>query len=76
MDAGKVLATGTPAELKAHTGSQSLEAAFISLLPTEKRNRHQAVTIPPRQTGHTETAIEAVGLTRRFDEFIAVDRVS
>ncbi|MCF6260511.1 MAG: ribosome-associated ATPase/putative transporter RbbA [Gammaproteobacteria bacterium] len=76
MDAGKVLATGTPAELKAHTGSQSLEAAFISLLPAEKRSRHQAVTIPPRQAGHTETAIEAAGLTRCFGEFVAVNRVS
>ncbi|HJZ89528.1 MAG TPA: ATP-binding cassette domain-containing protein, partial [Gemmataceae bacterium] len=31
MDAGRVLATGTPAELLACTGTTSLEAAFIAL---------------------------------------------
>src|SRR3546814_20883815 len=36
MDAGKVLATGTPAELLARTGSDSLEQAFIRLLPDRK----------------------------------------
>ena len=75
MDGGKVLATGSPAELKSSTDSQSLEAAFIALLPTGKR-RHQALIIPPRQTHETETAIEADGLTRCFGEFVAVDRVS
>jgi len=75
MDGGKVLATGSPAELKSSTGSENLEAAFIALLPAEKR-RHQALTIPPRQTHETETAIEADGLTRRFGDFVAVDRVS
>ena len=75
MDGGKVLATGSPAELKSSTGSENLETAFIALLPTEKR-RHQDLTIPPRQTHETETAIEADGLTRRFGDFVAVDRVS
>lgn len=76
MDEGKVLATGSPAELKLQTGGHDLEAAFISLLPVEKRQRHQAVTIPPRPSHHEETVIEADGLTRRFGEFVAVDQVS
>ena len=76
MDAGKVLAAGSPGELKRRTGCHSLEAAFIALLPAEKRSRHQAVTIPPRHARHAETAIEADSLTRRFGEFVAVDRVS
>jgi len=76
MDGGKVLATGTPAELKSRTGSHNLEAAFIALLPPEKRGRHQAVTIPPRPLHHEETVIEANSLTRCFGEFIAVDEVS
>ncbi|PKO59888.1 MAG: multidrug ABC transporter ATP-binding protein, partial [Betaproteobacteria bacterium HGW-Betaproteobacteria-19] len=33
MDAGKLLATGTPDELHRRTGTDSLEAAFIALLP-------------------------------------------
>ncbi len=76
MDAGKVLATGTPAKLKSRNDSHTLEAAFISLLPIEKRGRHEAVTIPPLQTHATEAAIEADGLTRCFGEFVAVDHVS
>jgi len=36
MDAGRVLATGTPQELHARTGTQTLEQAFIALLPEEK----------------------------------------
>jgi len=77
MDAGKVLATGAPWELVARTGTSSLEAAFIALLPEEKRRGHEAVTIPPRpaEADH-EIAIEAQGLTMRFGDFTAVDRVS
>ncbi|MBE2242130.1 MAG: ribosome-associated ATPase/putative transporter RbbA, partial [Burkholderiaceae bacterium] len=75
MDAGRVLATGTPAELLARTGSDSLEAAFIGLLPEEKRRGHEPVTIPPLQAGD-EIAIEAEGLTMRFGDFVAVDHVS
>ena len=36
MDEGRVLATGTPAELLQRTDSRSLEEAFIALLPEEK----------------------------------------
>jgi len=76
MDAGRVLAGGTPADLKSRTGTRSLEAAFIALLPAEKRRGHEALTIPPRRTRDAGAAIEADGLTRRFGDFIAVDRVS
>src|SRR6201982_256787 len=37
MDAGRVLATGTPAELMERTGTKDLEACFIDLLPEEKQ---------------------------------------
>ncbi|HEU6455537.1 MAG TPA: ribosome-associated ATPase/putative transporter RbbA [Roseateles sp.] len=77
MDAGRVLATGTPAELHAMSGTDSLEAAFIALLPEERRRSHHAVTIPPLHDGHeAEIAIEAQGLTMRFGDFTAVDKVS
>ena len=39
MDAGRVLATGTPAELMERTGTKDLEKCFIALLPEEKRTR-------------------------------------
>ena len=76
MDAGKVLATGTPAELMKRTGTSDLEKCFIALLPEEKRMGHTELTIPPRAEGKTEIAIDAKGLTRRFGDFTAVDHVT
>jgi ribosome-dependent ATPase len=76
MDAGRVLATGTPAELMARTGTSDLEQCFIALLPEEKRKGHKELTIPPRDTTRRELAIEARGLTQRFGDFTAVDHVT
>jgi ribosome-dependent ATPase len=76
MDGGKVLATGTPVELKARFGAPTLEEAFIALLPEEKRQGHRAITIPPRQTSEGPPAIQAEALTQRFGSFTAVDHVS
>jgi ribosome-dependent ATPase len=77
MDAGRILAAGTASELRAHTGAETLEEAFIRLLPEEKRQGHKAIVIPPRATaGAQEIAIEAHGLTMRFGDFVAVDHVN
>ena len=77
MDAGRVLDTGSPAELLERTHSENLEQAFIALLPEEKRRGHHTLVIPPRKTQGTEAAvaIEAHGLTCRFGDFVAVDHV-
>ena len=75
MDAGRILATGTPAELLARTNSDSLEQAFIRLLPEAKRSQHRELVIPPQP--HSDSiAIEAHGLTMRFGDFVAVDQVN
>jgi ribosome-dependent ATPase len=77
MDAGRVLATGTPDELLKRTGCETLDAAFIALLPEEKRRGYRAVTIPPLgDESKAEIAIEATDLTMRFGSFLAVDHVS
>ncbi|MBW9462619.1 ribosome-associated ATPase/putative transporter RbbA [Kluyvera sp. EC_51] len=76
MNAGEVLATGSAEELRNHTHSQTLEQAFIALLPEAQRNAHQQVIIPPRDTSEEEIAIEARGLTMRFGNFVAVDHVN
>jgi ribosome-dependent ATPase len=76
MNAGQVLATGTPSEIKTRVSASSLEEAFIALLPEEARRGHKALVVPPRNTQSTEVAIEAHGLTRRFGTFTAVDHVS
>jgi ribosome-dependent ATPase len=76
MDAGRILAAGTPAKLKAATGAQSVEDAFIALLPERQRAGHRVLQIPPRRIVDTEPVITARGLTRRFGDFTAVDHVS
>ena len=76
MDAGRVLAAGTPEELMKRTGTKDLEQCFIALLPEEKRKGHTDLIIPPRTAGTSEIAIDAKGLTRRFGSFVAVDHVS
>ena len=76
MDEGRVLATGAPQELLARTGCESLEDAFIALMPEEKKRGHQAVVIPPLQVDDADVAIEAQGLTMRFGDFTAVDHVN
>ncbi|MBX6743144.1 MAG: ribosome-associated ATPase/putative transporter RbbA [Acetobacteraceae bacterium] len=77
MDAGRVLATGTAAALKARTGAATLEEAFIALLPEARRAGHRQVAIPPRVApASEEPAIVAKGLTRRFGSFTAVDHVT
>mgnify|MGYP000414975077 CR=1 FL=1 len=77
MDAGRVLATGSTQELLARTGTTSLESAFVALLPEAKRLGYREIEVPPRdETADGEIAIEAKGLTKRFGDFVAVDRVS
>jgi ribosome-dependent ATPase len=74
MNDGRVLATGTPADLKGR--AQSLEEAFIALLPAELRVGRKRLVIPPRRNLDAEPVIIARNLTRRFGDFTAVDRVS
>ena len=77
MNAGRVLATGTPQELLTLTGASTLEEAFIALLPQSQRDGYRPVIISPRETDTAgETAIEAHDLTMIFGGFTAVDHVS
>ncbi|MBN3789975.1 ribosome-associated ATPase/putative transporter RbbA [Burkholderia sp. Ac-20353] len=77
MDAGRVLATGTPAELLARTGCDRLESAFVALLPDERRLGYVPVQVTPLQADDAAGyAIEAHDLTMRFGDFVAVDHVS
>ncbi|MGD9880416.1 MAG: ribosome-associated ATPase/putative transporter RbbA, partial [Reyranella sp.] len=75
MNAGKVLAAGTPADLMVRTATKSVEETFIRLLPEQLRDGHHALVIPPRRRFDHEHVIAAHGLARRFGEFTAVDRV-
>jgi len=76
MYGGQVLACDSPEGLLQSQGVDSLEAAFIQLLPEDKRRDYQAVDIPPRPKDDGDTAIEAQNLTMRFGDFTAVDSVN
>lgn len=76
MDAGQIIASGSPDELKQKTGTDHLEAAFIQLLPENRRENHHTVIVPPRQSSVGPLAIEAEHLTQQFGDFIAVNDVS
>jgi ribosome-dependent ATPase len=77
MNEGRVLASAAPDALRRNTGTDSLEAAFVALLPPAQRAGHRPVEIPPHVNhGGGAPAIEARGLTMRFGDFTAVDQVS
>lgn len=77
MDGGRVLATGTPAELHARTATDTLEQAFIKLLPAARRAHHQDVVLSPYTAdANVPIAIEAQQLTKKFGDFVAVDSVN
>ena len=76
MDAGRVIATGTPAQLMERTGTTNLEEAFVALLPGAEEGGRRALVIPPRVDPGGEPAIQATDLTKRFGTFTAVNRVS
>ncbi len=77
MNAGTLLAQGSPAQLYQQTGCNTLEAAFIQLLSPELRALHQPVLVTPLAAqAEPVIAIAAEQLTMKFDDFVAVDAVS
>ena len=76
VNAGTILASGTPDEIRSKAGRDTLEESFVALLPPALRTGHRALIIPPRTTTADAPAIVAHQLTRRFGEFTAVDRAS
>ena len=77
MDDGRILATGSPQELMDRTSATDLDEAFIRLLPETKRADHRTLVVPPPMpVSGAEPAIRARELTKRFEDFTAVDRVS
>jgi ribosome-dependent ATPase len=76
LDGGRILATGTPTQLKAQTGTVALEETFIALLPERRRAGHRALSIPARPPSGGPPVIVARNLTCRFGDFTAVDHAS
>ena len=74
MNAGRILATGTPAAIKAQAGRPSLEESFTALLsPSAGAQSTDPPPPPPPPGAAEEIAIFAQNLTRRFGRFVAVD---
>ena len=81
MDAGKVLATGSPAELRQQTGTDNLDDAFIALLPDSRREQELGVPVSAQAAAsptpeNSTPAIVAENLTLKFGSFTAVKDVS
>jgi ribosome-dependent ATPase len=76
MSDGKVIATGSPAEIRAAARQPTLEQAFIAMLPAAARRGHKEVIVPPRLPSDGPPAIQAKALTRSFGDFTAVDGVN
>lgn len=76
MDEGRIIAQGSPEELKRTCAGQDLEQAFINFLPERKRSNHVTPVKLERDLSSRPIAIQADNLTRRFGDFVAVDSVS
>ncbi|APD84700.1 multidrug ABC transporter ATP-binding protein [Alteromonas sp. Mex14] len=77
LNAGEILASGSPTSLLEETLTTNLEAAFIALLPADAKHQHRNVVVQPyKASEHTQTAIEAKNLTMKFGDFTAVNNVS
>src|SRR5688572_32717997 len=61
MNAGRILATGTPESFYARTGTPTLEEAFIALLPDEKRDRKST----RRNSSHSEISYAVFCLKKK-----------
>ena len=75
LHGGRLIATGSPAEIMQRVGRPTLETAFTALMPNLVTEQSPLI-VSPRVIADGVPAIEAEGLTRRFGDFIAVDHVS
>jgi ribosome-dependent ATPase len=76
LNDGKILATGSPAEIKSTTETAHIEEAFIALLPERQEAGHRELVVPPRRQTSSAPIIVARNLSCRFGDFTAVDGVN
>ncbi|MDH2999451.1 multidrug ABC transporter ATP-binding protein [Chelonobacter oris] len=77
MDDGKLLVNKPTADVLQQTDSQTLEQAYIKLLPQDKQTDWDDSRIPPFEAEpDSPPAIEAENLSKKFGDFTAVDNVS
>lgn len=77
MDDGHLLVAKPTQEVIQQTASDSLEEAYVKLLPEDKQTSELGLEKSPFVPDPNEPyAMEAEGLTKRFGDFTAVDNVS
>ncbi len=77
MDDGHLIANAPTQTVLADTHSQTLEEAYVKLLPPDKQEGSGSLELTPFKPDPTSPpAIEAHDLTKRFGDFVAVDHVS
>ncbi|MFT6407251.1 MAG: ribosome-dependent ATPase [Arenicella sp.] len=76
MHGGTILDAGAPIQIKKRTNTDSLELAFVELMPKLESKFAGQLELPPRLDQDSTIAITARNLTRRFGDFVAVDNVS
>lgn len=78
MNEGQILAAGTPSDLKQQTHTESIEDAFVKLLPRREPAPagKENAGIAQSRVISTAPVIVAQNLTCRFGNFTAVDRVN
>jgi ribosome-dependent ATPase len=76
MNDGHILACDETHTVLEKTGTTSVEAAYVSLLPASAQQGISTFEIPPYTDDGTPPVIEAENLTRQFGSFTAVDHVS
>ncbi len=77
MDDGKILANAPTKQVLQQTQSQTLEQAYIKLLPDNKKTDQEGLQLTPfKKDPNSPPAIEAVNLTKQFGDFVAVDHVN
>lgn len=75
MNDGKILAVGGYDEILARTQSQSLEMAYAKLLAAGRNEAVGSVVLAQLSGERGAPVIEAVGLSKAFKDFIAVNNV-
>ena len=76
MDDGHIIATGSPAEVRARADSPRPSKRRSSLCSQRRSGRLTRLWNVPRVSQPGPPSIEAEGLTKRFGSFTAVDHVS
>ena len=77
MDDGHLLASKATQEVIQDSQSDTLEQAYVKLLPAEKQSSEVGLEKKPFVANPNEPyAMEAEGLSKRFGDFTAVDNVS